>query len=276
MLIFEFPNNTKAIEGERFSRSIEVQWVNPNQLRLILSQVQDRELFCLVCEDLIRATQAVSNSSACIDTLVSRLTRWRRFLSKHARPMLSEQQIYGLLGELEFLRQELLPVFGPSAIDSWNGPVGGTQDFALADCALEIKVRTAANPSLIIISSAEQLWSTGAGITLVVYMITKSPKKDFGVSLFDVVESIRDQLAGSSYYELFETRLLEVGYLDLPEYRLDFYSISGPECYSVADGFPCLLPNAVPSGVSAVTYRIHLNYCEPFRSELNLRQVKEQ
>ena len=64
--------------------------------------------------------------------------------------------------------------------------------------------------------------------------------------------------------ELFESLLLEMNYIELPEYSEKTYIINKESFYEITDEFPRLTLNNTPSAISNVKYTIDLKFCNTF------------
>jgi len=238
--------------------------------RLVLRLVQnsDLEIFSTLCWSLIDRTRSAKSGQEVITRIVRHLERWQRFLGRGNRHLLTDEQIRGLICELVFLEHELIFRFGNGAIAFWRGPVGDPQDFSVGTTLFEIKSHAAGAAPILAISSAEQLWHASGELFLVAYAIGETPQGASGaISLSGTVTRSRHSLVGSGMAELFEDRLLEVGYTDHPEYERTFFSIAAPDIFRVADDFPRITKEMIRPGVCRVKYGIEIAVCLPYKAE---------
>lgn len=242
------------------------------ELRLSLDMPAEWELFATLCDDLVETTRACQNPDEALKELIRRLERWQRLMAKDGRGVLSESEIRGLLGELTFLHDELLPRFGSRAVAFWNGPRGAAQDFAVGGTCFEIKSRSIASRETVSISSPEQLWPPAGDLFLVSYVLAAAPAGQSGRSLLALVSEIRQKLLTTQTAGDFEERLAEAGYLDLSDYGT-VYDIEGPDTFAVTVGFPRLLQEHIPAGLCHVSYDLELDRCRAFRCEISLIQM---
>lgn len=247
-----------------------VIWTQDEQhlLRLTLQHDQDWELFCALSEDIMKASSSAASDQDAVDAILGRLDRWQRFLAKDRRGLLSDLEIQGLVGELTFLHDELIPRFGPQSVSFWNGPSGSPQDFAVGAMPVEVKTRAASAPTRIMIASPEQLWPALPEMYLVVYSISKSLNLGLGRSLAELVDLVRKQVGTGVHLDELEERLESVGYLDLADYEAEAFLVGPLESFRVAEGFPRVLPSAIPDGVDGLKYQIHLDRCRPFATAI--------
>lgn len=264
----QIPHNLPKLRGVVVAASNQM-------LRLSLVDTEARGLFFTLCMDLIEVTRKITSPSEALTSLLSRLKKWQQLLGKGTHGLLSEAEIRGLIAELHFLSSEVITRCGDEAIEHWTGPSGAPQDFQLGNCLFEVKSRAASGPPLLTISSAEQLWSLQSKLYLAAYLVGQKAKGGGGQSLRNRVDEIRQLLKSPKPREVFEEKLLEVGYLDLPDYDESEYEVSEAMIFEVVEGFPRLIPPSIPSGVRSVTYQIHLEACRPYVVDINWNSILE-
>ncbi len=244
-------------------RGIEILALpSDRQLQLVLESSGDWEMFHALCLDLLAASDGGGDEAGALQLLLHRLLRWQRLLSKGGGGRLDEREVRGLIGELLFLRDLLLPVAGVTAIDCWQGPLGQPQDFVYAGKLIEVKTYAAGSNPAIRISSAEQL-STG-DVPLFLHLVCLV-RQEAALNLPGLVDELRSMLAESTLQmEAFEDRLLAMGYVDLPEYSTMSYAATSTSDYQIREGFPRLTVEQVPAGVTDVSYSIQLVDMRPF------------
>lgn len=247
-----------------------------HQLQLVLNESSDWEMFHVLCLNLIQATGECVTVRSVTDALMARLLRWQRLLSKGPRRILDDRAIRGLLGELLFLRHELMPKFGARAADFWQGPDRLPQDFVIGGHLFEVKTHLVGDAPKIYISSPAQLWSGGAPLFVVVIPLARcAPSAAGAVTLPWLIDALTGSLAGQAQLEVFEARLDDFGYVPFPEYEGHTYQPGTSTSFEVREGFPRIEPHGLADGVGDVRYSIRLDACEPFRSQPNWNQIKE-
>lgn len=250
-------------------KGLRIQWIEATHtLQLALANLQDVDLFALLCKDLITFTSGARNGGECLELLCARLIKWQRLLSRGGPRLLDAHEIRGLFAELTFLQHELLPSFGPEAIQSWKGPSGFPQDFAVDNRVFEIKSHLVGSQQVVRISSPTQLWVDGADLYLCIYHLTEVSAG--GKSLGQLVDEITAALASSALAaEEFEEKLASLGYIDLPEYRQQAFAVVKEEFFLVDDAFPRITPYCIRAGIQDLTYGIQLAALSQFRTTLN-------
>ncbi|WP_035054497.1 PD-(D/E)XK motif protein [Andreprevotia chitinilytica] len=244
-------------------RGITVEYFDAaKEFRLTLRNGDNLELFHSLCQDLLRSTYGQPDETHLISTLLGRLERWQKLLSHGVDRLLGEMEIRGLIGELLFLKQELIPHYGPAAVTTWHGPERKPQDFLVRHRLFEVKTYQAGASPRLVVSSPEQLWANQNPLYLVAYSLTKVSLG--GLNLPDLVDELIALLDGTEYAEVFESKLLAAKYIRTPEYEEYRYEASTPTMLEVRDGFPRLLQDVVPAGVEELSYSIRLDACMPF------------
>jgi len=230
-------------------RGLRIQWVeSTHTLQLALSNLQDADLFALLCKDLVTFTSGARTGSECLELLCARLIKWQRLLSRGGSRLLDAQEIRVLFAELTFMKKELLPCFGPEAVQSWKGPSGFPQDFAADNKVFEIKSHLVGSQQMVRISSPNQLWVDSADLYLCIYHLTEVSAG--GKSLGALVDEIAAALASSALAaEEFEDKLASLGYIDLHEYRQQAFAVVKEEFFMVDDAFPRITPSSIRPGI---------------------------
>lgn len=235
-----------------------------------LKDSEQREIFHRLCLDIVEATRLARSEEEAIERFLARTWRWHRLLRGGRDGRLSDEEQKGLIGELQLMRRHLFPCIGvEAAIRSWTGPLDSPKDFEIGRACIEVKARRGASKPFVTISTEHQLDSDGLdALFLNVAEVTAASEDDpGGVTVTDVARSALDdvQKHGASVVDLFEERLLAVGFDWADEYA-DVKWLVGPErAFEVKEGFPRITPGMFPTGAANVRYSISLQDCEPFR-----------
>lgn len=236
-------------------------------LTLRLQERGELEIFLTLCRSLLERTRSVRKGVDTLDCIFSHLERWQRFLGKPATRMLSDEEIWGLFCELKFLEKELIPRFGEDSVGYWLGPAGNPQDFSVGTTLFEVKSHQAGSSPVVTISSAEQLWHENCELFLTVYTIgTASKSTPDSSTLRQLVLGIREQLHTEAAVEAFESRLMEVGYIDHPDYDQVSFLVGIPDFYLVSEDFPHIGKSMIANGICRLKYGIELPACRKFRA----------
>lgn len=247
------------------------------QLQLVLADRSDWEIFSLLCRDLMECCRGLATTSEVMDALAARLARWQRMLMRGPRRILDEREIRGLVGELLFMRDELLPRIGPKAAACWQGFDGKPQDFVVGGTLFEIKTIRTGDAPKVQISSTDQLWSGGWPLYLqLIPLATCGAHAAGAVTLPILVNDLRRSFAGTDGMDAFDKGLVAAGYTPLPEYEDIAFTVGAPSCYELKDGFPFIGPELLPKGVVEVKYSILVAACEAFRASPNWVSIVEK
>lgn len=226
--------------------------------QLSLQSAENADIFFTLCNDLIEKTRTVSNIKAVLTLIYVRLECWRAFLSKAYRNLLSAQEVQGLFGELTFLEEciDEKYVSVQAAIEGWQGPLGAPHDFIFGQSAVEIKSISGSSADSVRISTESQLTTYLKTLHLRVVFLAQDADCGRGTSLNDLIRQLREKIPDNDLIATFDSRLLEVGYIDIPEYDFPCFSVSQIRTYEIRDGFPRITPESLAIGISNVSYSI--------------------
>ena len=248
---------SKVIEVSQFSID-ETQF-----LRFSLLNSDLLECFSLFCYDLIKSTLGIVDDETAYKQLQTRYLSWKRMF-KPNRGLLTESEIMGLIGELLYMRDYMIPIHGvDAALESWTGPEKTHKDFSLNDTWYEIKTISSGKES-VRISSLEQLDSDIIGY-LVVYSLERMSPSFNGVRLNELVAQIMDLIPIAIQRDLHLAKLELYGYDFSPEYDNYVYAVSDCVSYKVHENFPRLVRKDIPVSVSRIQYEIILSEIEDFK-----------
>lgn len=240
-------------------------------------ELQDRaheDNFHTLCTAMVEAARKATSKEAVLPIFLRHLARWQRLLGKSIPTgVMSLQEQVGLFGELFFLHSHVLKHFPyAEGIFSWVAPQEHPQDFLLpSGAAAEIKCRQATAPEIIHISSQHQLYQPDCPLYLVVFSLTSAENGQASAfTLHSLVQTLRRLLVEhEATSDEFEMRLLQRGYVDLPEeYGQRWWRVSGTRCFSVGGEFPRLEPAMLPAGIIDIQYTIALADCAPWAKDV--------
>lgn len=214
--------------------------------------------FCIFVNDIIEYTSHLGkNSKKGYETICNVYFAWQKMF-KAQRGIMGEEKIKGLIGELLFLKQEMIPQLGvSSALGAWSGPDSTKKDFSVASTWYEVKTIDFGKPT-VSISSIEQLQSPHIG-TLVIYQVEKMSPEFQGVSLNTLVNEIVDLITILTDKDVFFDKLQEVGYSFTTQYDNYVYEVKLQRKYEVRAGFPILDRKKIPKPIVKATYEINVS-----------------
>lgn len=231
---------------------------NDGLFLIALQNTENADIFFTLCNDLLEKTRSVPDIHAALAMMYTRLERWRAFLSKANRNRLSAQEVQGFFGELIFLEEciDEKHVSVQAAIEGWQGPLGAPHDFIFGQSAVEIKSISGSSADSVRISTESQLTTYLKTLHLRVVFLAQDADCGIGTSLNDLVRQLREKISDNDLIATFDSRLLEVGYIDIPEYDFPCFSVAQIRTYEIRDGFPRITPESLAIGISNVSYSI--------------------
>ena len=235
---------------------VEIVKTNDNQYRLSfhLNDNSMEGIFFKFCDDLVESTRVVSDESIGMTLVCKRYNLWKRLFYKLNKPILTESQQMGLIGELLFLRDDMLKVHSShDAISSWSGCDKTHKDFSIGDEWYEIK-SSQTNKLTIKISSLEQLDSDKPGI-LVIYEFEKMSEEYNGITLNTVINDVLS-IIDEEDEEFLLDKLKSAGYEVSEEYDKCCFRNVSKHYYNVNEKFPKISLKDLPSSIVELKYEI--------------------
>lgn len=228
---------------------------------------QHRDIFSVLCEDLIASISSVTNETQLVKELLNRFEKWKSLFDRVAAQGLSPEEQRGLFGELFFLRKFLLSNSDFIAIvNSWVGSEKQIRDFQFGNWSLEVKTTHGNNHQKVHISSERQLDITNLE-NLYLYHISLEVRQQSGETLNQIVDAVSEILSSDfSSLNRFRNKLLEAGYF---EQHKQLYSNAGyftrqDVFYKVENEFPRIEESDIRNGVGDVKYSIVVSQCSDF------------
>lgn len=238
-----------------------------NILLFKLLDNQHRDIFSVLCEDLISSISSFTNETQLIKELLNRFEKWKSLFDRAAAQGLSAEEQRGLFGELFFLRQFLQANSDfINVINAWVGCEKQIRDFQFLNWSIEVKTTYGNNHQKVHISSERQLDSTNLE-NLFLYHISLEERQQSGETLNELVNSIFNILT-SDFISLnrFKNKLLNAGYFDQHKnlYEHHGYFIRQNVFYKVENEFPRIEEADIRNGVGDVKYSIMVSQCTDF------------
>lgn len=245
-----------------------IQGNEDNYLRFSLENPALLEYFCTFCEDLIASTMVITDEETAYQTLRARYFSWKQ-LFKPNHGNLTEYEIMGLIGELLFLRDKMIPNKGPdTALDSWTGPEKTHKDFSYDDDWYEVKTISFGKES-VRISSIEQLDGNVDGF-LVVYSVERMSPSFNGLKLNSLINELISMIKGSNQKEIFLAKLGLYGFDFSPDNDNYVYDLKNVAAYKVnQEGFPRVTKDILPESIIKVQYEILLSDLDSYQVPFN-------
>lgn len=269
-------SNTIEVNTTQFDNLQEIQidlYPDPNQkgkntLLFKLTNNQHKDIFSVLCEDLIASITLETNEKQLVKIILNRFEKWKSLFTKILMEGLLPEEQRGLFGELYFLRKFLqINNNYQFVLNTWIGTAGEVRDFQMNNWALEVKTTHGNNHQKIHVSSERQL-DTSHLETLFLYHLSLEKVQESGEILNLIIGSISNIL-NSDIIALnrFKSKLYEAGYFEIHFALYDSigYFIRQDTFYIVENEFPRIQESEIRSGVGDVKYSIILSQCESFK-----------
>lgn len=233
------------------------------------------DVFSVLTKDILEDLRKQKDADLYIEALKRRVEKWREFFKNPAKNKLSEKAVIGLIGELSFIK-DLHSSGIREVVDYWNGPIKSAQDFQGDTVAIEVKTTSSNKLEYVHISSETQLDDDQReALFLAAYRIERNDAG--GTTLPALIEQVA-AIISESQKARFYANLYCLGYRaeDANLYNKG-YSVKELKVYKVSDGFPRILRPDLPQGVMDVSYKLSLQNCTSFESDLGaiVNRIKE-
>ena len=220
------------------------------------------DLFAMMADDVVTTLQGLRNTDdeRLFNMFLARIRAWQDFMRRGGDGVLSPEAEVGLFGELEFLH-DLISADLPaaSAVEAWQGPLDGIQDFILGPGAIEIKSTVSPSSFPATIGSLDQLDDS---LTRPIFLVgIRLALTHSGRTLPDQVVALRNLMADEpAALSLFGTCLLHAGFLEGTANRYTRrFSRMATRMLHVTDGFPRLTRANVAIEIRRARYEIDLD-----------------
>jgi hypothetical protein len=269
-------NENIEINISSFANLQQIQidfYADPNQkgkniLLFKLLNKQHKDIFSVLCEDLITSIASETNERQLVNTLINRFEKWKSLFIKIALEGLSPEEQRGLFGEIFFLRKFLQTNSDfQKIVSSWVGSSKEIRDFQMNKWGVEVKTTHGNNHQKVHISSERQLDITHLE-NLFLYHISLEHAQEAGETLNDIINSVFGILdVDTVSLNRFKSKLYEGGYFEQHKdlYASTGYFIRNDTFYRVFNDFPRIEENEIRSGVGDVKYSIILSQCDIYK-----------
>lgn len=245
--------SSKALDVEKAIRK-DKKWAT----QIYSVEKENQDVFARFCLDLMECSRNCKNEAEGLRYVTQRFQTWQHLFARF-NETLSPSVIKGLIGELNFC--ELLIHEGyrkDQVLESWVGPEGADRDFVLAKVWFENKAISTGKDK-VTISSLNQFDINSEGYLTVVYIDGSSNTDPRALSVKEYVHQFRKYLLDSpNALDLFEEKLLSIGYLDKACYEQMFFVVGKREYYLVDTSFPRLVPESVPHEIVSAQYELSI------------------
>jgi hypothetical protein len=233
-----------------------------------LLNISHKEVFSILCEDLMLNIGKIDSNRSLATTLLERFQKWKSLFDKVNSPGLTAEQQHGLYAELFLLRKMLNSKLNEAMqiVKSWVGPSKQIKDFQIGPVAIEVKCTTGNNHQRIHINGERQLDISNLE-ALYLYHLSVELRQKNGETLVSLVTDIQNLLNDNlNALSRFESAIMEAGYF---KHHRDLYEQTGyivrtEFFYGVRDEFPRIEEKDLRLGVGDVKYSIIASDCADF------------
>lgn len=229
-----------------------------------LREAQFRDLFATLVADLVDRLPPDEDDAAIVGTISNRLRRWQDLLRRYQTGMSleSQQGLFAELAVIEELAHRGLRV--ESLVAGWSGPMGAEQDFELPGLSLEVKAKAVTRHNVRIASEYQLADRDDDGD--VVLVVVSLATGDDGRSLGQQVDAVRQSATDAPVRERLEDCLHAYGWSDehAARYESRLWQVVGTSAFRVTGEFPRLVAEALPVGMSQVSYSLDVGKLEAY------------
>jgi hypothetical protein len=258
-------SNLQEIQVDLFPSPNEI---DKNVLIFKLLNFEHKDIFAVLCEDLIASIADETNEHRIIREVLNRFEKWKSLFNKIGLQGLKPEEQRGLFGEIFFLRK-LLQTNNDFlyVVSTWTGTEKHIRDFQSGNWAVEVKTTHGNNHQKVHISNERQLDKTNLD-DLFLYHLSLEQQQNSGETLNDIIDSVIDILRAETIaLNRFKSKIYEVGYFELQRslYETIGYHIRKDVFYKVENDFPRIEENDIRIGVGDVKYSIIISQCTQFQ-----------
>lgn len=250
----------KSIDIRQEHRTTDNKWI----LSFTLEDQSYDRLFDRFCRELIENTANLEDITDGPDEVILEFSEWKNMFSLET---IDKDDIQGVIGELLFLKDCLIPTYGESrSIESWTRVNYGKQDFIIDDTWYEVKSMRSGS-GRIIISSIEQLDNPKQGHLAIVVLQSSTLTSSSSFNLNTLYEKIMNELKHPSSKQMLKDALKRYG---IPDERYDelIFEEMDIESYAISGTFPRIKNTDIPKGVRIPSYEIMVATIEPFKEQI--------
>lgn len=252
------------LTGVRFEHPFEDQ--NDNLFPVMMADEAAVEVFAIFATDIASALSLDGTTmEARMSMLMDKIALWKRFFKKNTAP-LSEEEVRGLIGELEILSRMITAYGVDAALETWKGPDGELHDFRYDAFRIEVKTWVNESAPRIFISHPSQIViDTAWPVFIAAVQLAKDDVAGLTLPV-RIAEVLNGMIA--SQKSIIEVLLADVGYLSVhAELYSKRYTVADTVFYHIRDGFPLIDPATLPGGVTNLKYALELGALSPFISQ---------
>lgn len=233
-------------------------------IALVRHPAGELQMFKMMSTDILEFLDRNRDKSApvLLNSFLDRVVSWQLFMQPSRGGPLSFEEQIGLFGELCVLGQFLdRNMSGQLAVEAWDGPMHGAQDYRINGCAVEVKSSAASEGFVAKIQSLEQL-DDGEAINLFLVAL-RLEMNPVGSTLPELVEILRERLGPNVERAMFNRKLLAVGYNDDHSEAYDKrLRVANMLIHKVDANFPRLFRGNINHAIRRASYEIDIDGIE--------------
>lgn len=250
----------RSINIRQEHRVADNKWL----LTFVLEDPSFDRLFDKFCREVLEKTAELEDITRGPDEVLLEFSEWKNMFSLET---INKEDIQGVIGELLFLKDYLIPTYGESkSMKSWTRVNYGKQDFMMDDTWYEVK-STKVGSERVIISSVEQLDNSKQGHLAIVVLQSSTSVSGSSFNLNTLYEQIMSELKEPSSKQMLKNALKKY---QIPDERYDelIFEEMGIESYAVSESFPRMKKANIPMGIRIPSYEIMIATIEPFKEQI--------
>lgn len=237
-------------------------------LTISLMDEQYKDVFSKLVDDLVQTVLSTNNPLVAERKFINRFIEWQSLFEKEVNSSLSFTQIVGLLGELYFLKEFMIPKYGANkSLAYWVGPTGADKDFILEQTWYEVKTKSI-NKEFIHLNSNTQLVSENIGYLTVLTYEKTSIENSKSINLFNLYSDILYSLQLEDLKETFKKKLRDLNFVLDEKYKEVNIQIHNIEFYEVNEHFPRISLDSLENIIFNINYDLFLPGIQQYKTEV--------
>lgn len=253
--------SSNLIEVQTGLRS-DRQWV----LSFILINQDYSDMFCHFCDDIIM--YAVENRHKnVVESFSNRYIKWQNMLKKNSTGLLSKEAVKGLIGEIHFLINSMVPKYGiEKSVFAWVGMEYNIHDFIVDDLWYEIKSVKNGAPT-VTVSSIEQLDCQNEGKLVINYFDDTSIADINKITLNSIILELFSLINADSLKIMISDKLIDYGYIYRKEYDAFPFKFIKRDVYNINNTFPAMRRCDIPDAVKNTKYELFIIKIQNYKKD---------
>lgn len=256
----EFTGHFDVNRKVHSSAAIEIVHYKFKGNKSIVFSLLDKKLIRPFCDFLNMMIEATAKSSFSNQEAYQAVCEVYFVMQKMFRAndnTLSEAEIKGLIGELNFLRSLITEIGESKAIGAWSGAEKTRKDFALNHTWFEVKTIDYGKDT-VHISSIEQLDSPIEG-ELIVFQVERMSEEYKGITLNKLVKNILNSIQSIRERDVFISKLEAANYSYNPKYDEFVYELRATDEYRVTSAFPRISRSNISPAIAKASFDLTLS-----------------